>query len=80
MVGAAQDKDAPVPLKHTLVVLLAGELNALQPGGVAAVQPKRILGRVVVEVPVVVVLEQTVELSARYHLDQVPVPSPVVVH
>ena len=62
MVGAAQDKVAPVPLKHKLVVLFVGALNALQPGG--AVQPKRILGRVVAEVPEFSVLVQTPVASA----------------
>ena len=45
------------------------------------IHPKRILGLVFVLVPDDVVLLQTFALlSALYHLDQVPVPNPDVVH
>jgi hypothetical protein len=68
-----------VGAKETPVAKFAGKESV---GQVASVDnhAKRIFGRLVVDVPVTNVEEQTFEASALYHRDHVPVPKPAVVH
>jgi hypothetical protein len=68
-------------LAHPLVALIdAAPALGVPEQGVLELQPNLILGLLVVELPDEVAEEHTVEASALNHLDQVPVPRPVVVH